>query len=224
MSVLRRFRFIIEPIIDLIGKVHWPSNSYLPRETLEEIKPMLVDNYYIILTYRKNHLSSFFIGLASLVLTGKWARWSHALMNLEDSVENLNDFRIVPVDRTISTTARDRVLLEAVGEGSIVSPFEKVFDVHAVALLVPKCMTIDEWRSIMDTAKEQLGKKYDSLFDLADDSELSCVELVRTVLQGLPDYHTKFAAFEALIEKRGNLTPSMFYECGDFKVVFEART
>lgn len=222
-SLLKRLRFIIDPVLQLIGKVHWPSRSYLSQQVLDEIRPLLADSYFVILTYRKNHLSTFFIGLASFALTGRWARWSHALINLEDSVENLADFRIVPLDRKVGQGTTERVLVEAIGAGSMVSPFEKVFDVHAVALLKPKHMTIDEWRSVMDKAKQQVGKKYDTLFDLADDSELSCVELVRTILMDLPDYHQKFAAFEALIKKRGNLTPSMYYECGDFEVVYEAR-
>ena len=214
-------RKMIDAVMQAIGKAHWRSSSYIGRVEREQIKSMLVDNYYVILTYRKNHLSSYFIGLANLVLTGKWASWSHALLNLEDSVQNLDDFRIVPMDRRLGG---QRVLIEAVGAGSIVSPFENVFDVHSVALLVPRGVTIDEWRGLMDRAKAQMGKKYDTLFDLADDSELSCVELVRTVLQGLPDYETRFANFEALIKKRGNLTPQMYYDCGDFEVVFEART
>lgn len=219
-SILRRLRFIIDPLLRLIGKIHWPSKNYLSQAVLDEIKPQLADNYFVILTYRKNHLSSSFIGLASFLLTGRWAKWSHSLINLEDTVENLADFRIVPLDKKVNTRG---LLFEAVGDGSGFSPFEKVFDVHAVALLKPKHMTLDDWRSVMDKAKEQVGKRYDTLFDLADDSELSCVELVRTILMDLPDYHEKFAAFEALIQKRGNLTPSMYYECGDFEVVYEAR-
>jgi hypothetical protein len=210
-------------IVLSIGKIRWPSKRYISQADQEKIRSMLVDNYFIILTYRRNHLSSFFIGLANFFLTGKWAKWTHALMNLEDSVQNLQDFRIVPLDRKIELTARERVLIESIGQGSVVSPFEKVFDVHAVALLKPKNMTLEDWRSIMDNAKKQLGKPYDTLFNLADDKRLSCVELVRTILMGLPDYEVRFRRFEDLIQKRKNLTPQMFYECDDFEVVFEVR-
>lgn len=210
-------------IILSIGKIHWPSKRFISQADRAKIKSMLVDDYFVILTYRKNHLSTYFIGIANLFVTGKWARWTHALMNLEDSVQNLQDFRITPMDKKVQLTTRDRVLIESIGEGSIVSPFEKVFDVHGVALLKPKGVTLDEWRSIMDKAKEQMGKPYDTLFNLADDKHLSCVELVRTVLMDLPNYELRFRRFEDLIQKHGNLTPQMYYDCGDFEVVFEVR-
>jgi hypothetical protein len=104
-----------------------------------------------------------------------------------------------------------------------VSPFEKVFDVHGVSLLKPKCMSLGEWTTALDIAKNQIGKPYDSLFNLADDQALSCVELVRVILQSRPNYAEEFKNFEAMITKYKNLSPQMYYDCGDFEVVFEAR-
>lgn len=144
-------------------------------------------------------------------------------MNLEDTAFNMKDFRIVDVDTTISTTAHERVLIEAVGAGTHITPFNSVFDCHAVALLKPKSMTLEKWTSVLDKARSELGKKYDTLFNLADDKEVSCVELVRSILMAEPNYAVDFAIFEAMIKKHGNLDPQMYYECSDFEVVFEVR-
>ncbi len=201
------FKSVADTVIQTIGKIHWPAGQIIDVASQEDIKRKLKTDYFIILTYRRNHLSSFFVCLANFVLTGRWGRWTHALMNLEDHVDGDEDFR----------------LIEATGTGTHFSPFDKVFDVHGAVLLKPKSMTLDEWTGLLDRAKTQLGKPYDSLFNLASDQELSCVELVRTVLMGQPNYATDFANFEALIKKRKNLTPQMFYDCGDFEVVYEVR-
>lgn len=201
------FKSVADAVIKTIGKIHWSAGQLIDVASQEDIKRKLKTDYFIILTYRRNHLSSFFVCLANFVLTGRWGRWTHALMNLEDEVEGDDDFR----------------LIEATGKGTHFSPFDKVFDVHGAVLLKPKSMTLDEWTGLLDRAKTQLGKPYDSLFNLASDQELSCVELVRTVLMGQPNYATDFANFEALIRKSKNLSPQMFYDCGDFEVVYEVR-
>lgn len=224
---MKKFLKLLQPIIDvflkLIGKIHWPTSSYISRSDKEAIKQLLKDNYLVILTFRKNHLSSYFVLLGHFLLTGKWGKWSHVLMNLEDDLMDDRSFRIVEMSKTIKLTARERVLIEAIGEGVVVNPFEEVFDVQRVALMKPKKMTLDEWRTVLDTAKEQLGKPYDTLFDIADDRALSCVELVRRILMAQPNYHEDFVNFERLIQKEGNLTPQMFYDCGDFEVIFKAK-
>jgi hypothetical protein len=206
---------LVEKVIIGIGKIHWSSSTQISAADQEKIKELLVDNYFVILSHRKNHLSTFFVGLANFVLTFKWGYWSHALMNLEDEVQTKSDFRIVGMN--------DRALIEATGEGVHITPFDKVFDAHGIALLKPKSMTLDEWTAVLDKAKDQIGKPYDTLFDLADDKALSCVELVRVILQAQPNYETDFANFEALIKKRKNLTPSMFVECPDFGIVYKVR-
>ncbi len=215
------FRKVIDFFISGIGKIHWKSDSYISKHDQDTIREMLVDNYFVILTYRKNHLSTFFVNLSTFILTGKWGSWSHALMNIEDKVVFDQDFRLLNVNTRLHMTARDRTLIEATGAGVHISPFEKVFDVHGAVLLTPKNLTIDEWRTLVDRTKAQLGKPYDTLFDIADAQYLSCVELIRIILMGLPDYHTRFANFEALIQKHKNLTPQMFYECSDFTVKYE---
>lgn len=202
------FKKITTFVVELIGKVHWKQTHPILNSDRYVIQEMLKKDYYIITTRRSNHLSTFFIGLGHFLLTGRWGFYSHVLMNLEDEVKSEDDFR----------------LIEATGVGTHFSSFWDVFGtVDAVALLKPKCMTVDEWTAVMERSMTDLGKPYDSLFDLKNDQALSCVELIRNALKALPDYDTKFAAFEAMIKKRKNLTPSMFVECSDFEIVYKVR-
>lgn len=194
-------------VVITIGNIRWGYKDGLTANELSEIRNRLIPNYYIILTHRKNHLSTFFVGLASWVVTGKWSYWAHALMNLEDEVKSDNDFR----------------LIEATGRGTHYSPFDLVFRVHGAVLLKPKNMSVEHWTKVMDKANTELGKPYDSLFDLRNDQRLSCVELVRSALMAEPDYEKNFANFEEMIKSRKNLTPEMFYDCEDFEIVYEIR-
>lgn len=201
------WRSFVNWAVITIGKIHWCYRNGLTDIELDKVRKLLIPDYYIILTHRKNHLSTFFVGLASLLVTRKWSYWAHALMNLEDEVKSDDDFRLV----------------EATGAGVNYSSFNLVFEVHGVTLLKPKNMSADQWTVVMDKAITEVGKPYDSLFDLKNDNALSCVELVRTALMAEPDYEKNFANFEAMIKKRKNLTPQMFYDCPDFEIVYEVR-
>jgi uncharacterized protein YycO len=128
-------------------------------------------------------------------------------MNLENEVTHDGDFRLV----------------EAIGSGVQLTPFEKVFDVHAVALLKPRGLTHEDWVKAAEAALSQQGKPYDNLFDLASDAALSCVELIRLALRAIPGYETRFAAFERDIARSRNLAPQMYYDCEDFEVALEIR-
>jgi hypothetical protein len=201
------FDKIAEFVVINIGKIHWGYKNGLTTEELDSLRKLLKDNYYVIVTHRNNHLSTFFVGFASWVLTRKWSYWAHALLNLENEVNSDADFR----------------LIEATGAGTNYSPFGLVFQVHGVALLKPKSMSAEYWTKVMEKANSELGKPYDSLFDLANDNALSCVELVRTALMAEPDYEINFANFETMIKSDKNLTPQMYYDCSDFEVVYEIR-
>lgn len=193
--------------IERIGKIHWTPTNTLTFTEQNHIKQLLTDNYYIMLSRRNNHLTTYVISIGTLLLTGKWSYWSHAFMNVENEVKKDEDFKIV----------------EAIGTGVEYTPFNKVFDVNSVVLLKPKTMALDHWTMVLDKAKTELGKPYDNLFDLKNDQALSCVELVRTALMAEPDYEQNFSNFEHTISKHGNLTPQMFYDCPDFIVVYEIR-
>lgn len=191
-----------------VGNVQWKQSRELSGAELDEILERLTPHYYIILTRRSNHLSTYVICLANLILTGKWGHYSHVLMNLEDEVTEEKDFR----------------LIEATGKGIHYSLFQEVFGgIDSVALLKPKNMSLDAWTAVMDKAKTQLGKPYDTLFDLKNDLALSCVELVRVALQAESNYTTNFSNFEKMISECKNLTPNMFLQCSDFEVVYEVR-
>jgi uncharacterized protein YycO len=202
------FGFILNPIIILIGKINWKQTHSITDNEKAKIVEMISKNYYIILTRHGNHLSTYAISLGNFFISGKFSRWSHVLMNFENQVSNIDDF----------------VLIEAVGEGTKISTFNDVFNnPDSVCLLKPKSMSIDKWSNLLDKARTEVGKPYDTLFDLADDKKLSCVELVRDILKAEPNYLIDFANFEKMISKRSNLTPQMFYECEDFEIVYEIR-
>jgi hypothetical protein len=209
MAFLRKyFSWAINPLVVLIGKINWKQTHGITEDDKAKVMSLLVDDYYIILTRHANHLSTYMIGLSDLCLRGKMGFYGHALMNLEDTVDTVSDFR----------------LLQATGVGTGWGTFEEVFgDADAVCLLKPKLMSIDEWTATLDTVKEDLGKPYDTLFDLTQDKKLSCVELVRDVLQASPNYATDCAQFEAMCQGLHALTPQMFRDCLDFEVVLEIK-
>lgn len=205
------FAKILNFISTLIGKVNWTVDSrYTLHQTeINEVRKLLKDNYYIILTRHPGHLSTYAISFAHIFLAGRYGYYGHAFLNVENNVKTDADYKF----------------MEATGEGVHYSTFAEAFDSQtgSVALLKPKSMTIDEWTYVMDKARTDLGKPYDTLFDLANDNAMSCVELVRNALQGSPDYAIDFANFEAMIAKNHNLDPQMFMECDDFEVVYEVR-
>jgi hypothetical protein len=202
------FGWLVNWISSTIGKINWTQKHPITEADKATIMAMLEKDYYIIATRHSNHMSTYAISLAGFVTTGKWSVYGHVCMNLEDTVANADDFR----------------LMEAVGIGSKYSTFEEVFgDADAVCLMKPSKMTVDHWTNVLDKAKTELGKPYDTLFDLANDTAVSCVELVRDALMGEPHYAEDFANFDIMINKINNLTPQMFRDCPDFEVVYEVR-
>ena len=118
----------------------------------------------------------------------------------------------------------DFMLMEATAEGVHFSSFMEVFDCDSVVLLRPKGYTDQDWQETLDALLDEQGLLYDNLFDIADDTRVSCVEMCRQALMQDENYATDFANLEALIKKHGNnLTPQMLYDCGDFEIAFEIR-
>ena len=193
-----------------IGKQRWKQTHPITLEDKSKLMGLLAHDYYIIATRRSNHLSTYFISLANFFLTGKFSFYSHVLVNLEDEVTQPSDFLFV----------------EALSSGTQISKWEDIFgndtgdnSPDAVAILKPRSMSLDHWTAILDKARTQIGKPYDTLFDLSDDKKVSCVELIRIILMEEPDYAINFANFEKTIKKRKNLTPQMFVDCEDFEKV-----
>lgn len=203
------FAKVVNAISLTIGKINWKTKRILTDQEVSTVKEKLKKDYYIILTRHSGHLSAYAISLAHLFLSGKIGYYGHALMNLEDEVTGDGDYRFI----------------EATGTGVHYSSFDEAIDsqTSAVALLKPKALTLREWTDVMDYAKTQLGKPYDTLFDITNDKALSCVELVRVALQIMPTYEQDFADFEARIKKGKNFDPETFRECTDFEVVWEVK-
>lgn len=201
------FSTIADSVVRFIGNVNWTMKNPITVEEKQRIRELLKNNYYIILTRSNNHLSTYAIAFANFILTGKFSYWGHALMNFEDEVETDDDFK----------------LLQATRIGVKYASFDEVFSTNSAVLLKPKNMPLTDWTSVLDKAKMQVDKPYDTLYDLSNDKALSCVELVRVSLSNEPTYFTDFANFEKLISKNKNLTPQMFYDCNDFEIEFEIR-
>jgi uncharacterized protein YycO len=202
------FGWLVNWISSTIGKINWKQTHPITDADKALIMSMLEKDYYIIATRHSNHLSTYAISLAGFCCTGRWSTYGHVCMNLEGDAPGKEDFRLV----------------EAVGVGSKYSTFDEVFgDCDGVALLKPRNMSIDQWTLVLDKAKSEVGKPYDTLFDLSNDKAVSCVELVRDALQGEQNYATDFANFDRMINKINNLTPQMFRDCPDFEVVLEIK-
>lgn len=202
------FQKIQIALIKGMVKVHWRQTKPLSQAEIDDMKARFKKDYFVIATRKSNYLTTFFIALGNLFLTGRWGFYSHVLMNLEDTVESDSDFRFI----------------EATGKGVHFSDFTSVFGaVDAVALIKPKNLTLEEWTSTLDRAKTYLGRPYDNLFDLKSDLEINCVELIRLALESIPDYSLKFKEFEKLVATKKKLTPDMFATCSDFEVVLTIR-
>jgi len=188
------------------GKVILNKRNNITEEDKIILANLLANGYYIILTGGNNHLSNIVVSFLSLIKTGKWAKYSHVLMNCD----NITD----PTDRNSFK------FIEATAVGVHYSTFDEVFACDNVCLLTPKEISNEEWTAIIDRSIECRGKPYDDLFDLSDDTHLSCVELVLTALKAI-DYEYHFQNLIKMINKSGNLVPQMYRDCPDFIVEIE---
>jgi hypothetical protein len=183
----------------------------LKEEDHSLLREKLAGGYYLILVGGHPTLSGILIKLATFIKTRKWPVYTHILMNV-DACEIANE-------------SQHFKLVEAVGVyGVRYASFMQVFDCDNVALLRPKGYTDELWEQALMNVKEDIGKPYDALFDLLDDSEMSCVELVRDALKkDNREYEKLFPEFEKSIAEKKNLTPQMYRDCPEFEVVLEIR-
>jgi Permuted papain-like amidase enzyme, YaeF/YiiX, C92 family len=217
MNIPKPLLGIWDKLTDLFAAIHWPRTQAvinggvyysLTEADHDAIRDLLRTNYYIILTRRRSHLTTYLIALASAIVDRKFSHYTHALMNVEGDITGHLGYK----------------LIEATGKGVHFSTFMEVFDCDSVALLSPKGLTPDEWTKIMDTVKSHLGKPYDDLFDIMSDNNLSCVEMVYWGLKSLPDYENRFPKLVAMInDRKNNLTPQMLYDTGELDIAFEVR-
>lgn len=197
---------IYHTIAQIPPKVRWSKKYAITDDAKLLIAEKLASDYYIILVGTKSHLSSFIVSLLSWIKTGKWARYSHVLMNC-DNIEN-------PLERD------GFKFVEALSAGVMYTTFDQVFECDNVCLLSPKNISKDEWTRVIDALVKQVGRPYDDLFDLVDSSRLSCVEVVLAALKSA-DYAEDFKNLDEAINKMGNLVPQMYRECPDFEVEIE---
>ena len=188
------------------GKISWSKAHKITVTDQAELAKVLADGYYIILTGSKSHLSSIVVSFLSWVKTGVWANYSHALMNCD----NITD----PLD------TQSFKFVEATATGVHYSTFEEVFACDSVCLLTPQNIDNAEWTAIIDALLKQQGKPYDDLFDLSDDTHVSCVELVLNALKAV-NYDEEFTNLKILIAEEKNLVPQMYRSCKDFLVKYE---
>lgn len=209
---------LLHSITRILSRIQWKGPRALfnggiyydlTEKDHDELKKLLASSYYIILTNRKAHLTTWLIGILTIIKTGKWPSFSHVLMNcdLENNKDNWDKFK----------------LIEATNVGVHYSTFMEVFDCDSVCLLEPSNITNEDWNSILDALVKQNGYGYDDLFDIIDQTRVSCVELIYNALRALPDYKQKFGTFDEMIAKVGNLTPQMYLDCPDFRKVLDIR-
>lgn len=199
--------------LNIISPINWNSLHALFNKGVywelteaehDKLRKLLAKDHYIILVRRKTHFTTYLISLGNFIRTGNFGYYSHALMNLECDVNSDHDFE----------------LMEAIGKGVGYASFMRVFDCDSVCLLKPYSFTTQDWTEALDRLRKQNGKKYDTLFNLADDKKLSCCELVYEALEGDID---KMPNFVDMIKKYKNITPDMFYQCKDMEIIYEVR-
>jgi hypothetical protein len=187
-------------------RISWSTKRNITEADKQLLATLLASGYYIILTSNKSHLSGVIVSFLSWVKTGKWARYSHALMNCD----NITD----PRDRDSFK------FVEATAVGVHYSTFNEIFDCDTVCLLTPVNISNEEWTVVIDTLIGQIGTPYDDLFDLMDATHISCVESVLVALKSA-NYKTEFAALDEMITQTGNLVPQMYRDCPDFTARIE---
>lgn len=203
------FSWLVTWFVELVSLMRWHNPKAINDDQKKQLADLLAKDYYLICTHNRSSLGTFMINLSDWSLTGKWGFYNHCLMNLEDTINNVENFYLVE-----ATTF----------EGTGFNSFSSIFaSADSVALLKPKTMTIDKWTAVLDQAKANVGKHYDCLYDFTQDKKLSCIELVRNCLQKEPNYATDYANFEMMLAKYGELTPEMLYDCADFEKVWEVR-
>lgn len=212
--------------LKLISPAKWTFLKYFFKGRAYDLKPydreyarkLMTESVFLWVSRRDTHLTTYLIGFADFLLAlmvwcrnkfkgerPKFGYWSHAFVNYDDNE-----------------------IVEAVAKGVQRVLFDEAFDCDSVAALHPRFMSPTEWAEVIPEIRKelsaQLGKKYDTVFNINSEDTVSCIELVRIVLKKhVKDYQIKFKDFEDLISKYKNVTPQMMYQSKSFQVVYEIR-
>ena len=221
-------KFIEYVSFKFISPFNWTRIKFLFTGREYDISPSQRDSIretcslgtYLWATRRETHLTTYLINISDYLLSllayvrggfkgplPKFGFYSHAFLNSDQDS-----------------------FIEAISKGVIESKFDEVFNVDAVACFVPSNLSPEEWskfsKKFSEVATSKKGSKYDAVFNIKDEKEVSCIELLRVSLThalGEEEYPLRFANFEKMISDRKNLTPDMLKECGDFYTLFEYR-
>ncbi len=223
------FRKILDFIsLKIIGPINFNRLVFLfegkyynlTSEDRDKCKDLMESARYIWLSRRKTHLTTYLISLADFALgIIQWIKRKQAFPKLNFSKYTHAFFNI-----------DDDLLLEAIGKGVIESYFDDVFDCDWICAAKISGLHDHEWEAISirmaSNGLKQLGKKYDTIFNLDSDNELSCIELIRVMIVeaiGNDRYAETMMDFQSLIQKSGNLTPQMLRDSNSFEVILEIK-
>lgn len=204
-------------LVQLMGKIQWESlrklftgRKYnLTEQDHGRIFSAIKNQPYIILTYRKAHLSTWLVRAAELILNQKWGCYGHVLVAFQ---------RGLPVCKY-----SDIRFVEAIGKGVVDSHWSDVFNVDGVCVLRPIYFDSATLLKQIPEIENDIGKKYDSKLNPYDDNQMACVEVGREIMKHIPGYEKSMRVFESMIARRKYLTPDMFKDCPDFEVVLEIK-
>lgn len=183
----------------------------LTSEDRDECRKLMENGHYIWLSRRNTHLTTYIIDFLNYLL-GRFKinlhkTYTHAFFNISEDL-----------------------LIEAIGRGVIHSYFDDVFDCDWICAVKINGLSNEEWsqisRKMAANSWKQLNKKYDTVFDIHDDSKLSCVELIRVLIVeaiGNNKYAEVMSDFERLMQNQGNLTPQMIRNSKSFDIVLEIK-
>lgn len=211
--ILKAFDWFMLKVISPIG-LDWLRFYFTGRRYNLSMKDhfyafqLLKDHNYIILNRRNLHLSTYLISLGSFLLSGRFSYYSHIFLNIED--EDAINYQ-------------DLMFLEAVSKGVKVSHFLETFNCDSVCFLKPRHATQEDWLLALQEAKRNVGKKYDTTFNMHDASKMSCAEFVFDAIKEIPDYMNKFPVTVSRITKEKQIHPEFFYNNSDFEIVWEIR-
>lgn len=210
---------IISPCKWTFVKFMLTGRAYdLTADDREHARTIMSSGIFLWVSRRDTHLTTYLITFSDYLLSlfywvksgfkgtrPRFGFWAHAFMNFDDNE-----------------------IVEAVAKGVQKNYFDEAFDCDSVAALIPKNIPASEWNDlqplIAEELSKQLGKKYDTIFNIKEEEKVSCIELVRVVLKHkVHNYELKFPHFENTIKQYKNVTPQMLYESPDFVCVWEKR-
>lgn len=204
---------VFEPLADyvflkLVNNINWKwarkiiigQYNSLTFEDKTIAEKIIIENEYLIcLTRQSSYLTTILISLATYIVSRKKTYYTHALMFERGTA------------------------FEATAIGTHLSAASHIIECDGIVFLRPTGMTQEFWVMMLEEARRNLDRPYDSLFDLSNDREISCIEYVYDSMKTIPGYMSRWPTFMGMVEKQGNITPQMLLDSGDFEIVLEIR-